>query len=283
MRSHSSSLLRVERRVVGAFALLCIPLGAQAQDDVGLPLWELGAIGVGVSQQAYPGASARVNRALALPYFLYRGRVLRADRSGAGLRALKTDNVELDIGVASAFGSSADDVPVRQGMPDIGMLVEIGPRLKWTLHAEPRGGRWQAEFPLRGVFDLSDDLAHRGMAFEPTLRYESSATAAWQFHTSFGAVLADRRLADVFYGVAPGYATPERPAYTARSGLIVWRAGTTLSYRVTPDLRLFGFVRVDSVGGTVNETSPLADRRTGASVGLALSYTFMRSQRPAED
>jgi MipA family protein len=41
------------------------------------PLWELGGVAFGVSQQAYPGAAERVNRGLALPYFIYRGRSCR--------------------------------------------------------------------------------------------------------------------------------------------------------------------------------------------------------------
>jgi outer membrane scaffolding protein for murein synthesis (MipA/OmpV family) len=262
--------------------LLCIS-AAHAQADPGLPLWEFGAFGVGVSQQAYPGSSAQVNRVLALPYLVYRGEILRADRGAVGLRAVKTTAFELDVGVAAAFGSNADDSEARRGMPNLGTLVEIGPRLRWKLGAGPGGGQWRAEFPWRGVFDLSDHLAHKGMAFEPTLLFERRAQRGWQYHASFGVVRADRRLADTFYGVAPIYATPQRPAYTARSGLAAWRLGTSVSYRVTPDLRLFAFARLDSVAGAANVASPLVDRRTGSSVGLGLTYTLARSERAAVD
>lgn len=280
-RRFLTSSLRVNS-VVGVFVLLCTPF-AGAQDQAALPLWEIAALGVGVSQQAYPGASARVERLLALPFFVYRGRILRADRSGAGIRALKTADFELDVGVASSFGSNAENVAVRRGMPDLGTLVEIGPRLIWKLGAAPGGGRWQAEFPLRAVFDLSEHLTRRGAVFEPTMRFERRGSGDWRYHTSFGALVGDRRLADTFYGVAPAYQTPQRPAYTARTGLIAWRLATTLTYRVTPDLNLFGLVRVDSVAGAANATSPLVERRTGASLGLGLTYVFARSQRGAED
>ena len=266
-----------------ACAASCAVGGANAQDGSGPPLWELGVFGVAVSQQAYPGSSAQVGRGLALPYVVYRGKFLRAERGSAGIRALKTESLELDIGVASAFGSSSDHVPARSGMPDLGMLVEIGPRLKWMLGAGPGGGHWQAEFPLRGVFDLSNDLAHKGMAFEPTLRFERRARPDWQYHTSVGAVFGDRRLADTFYGVAPIHATTQRPAYAARGGLIALRLGATVSYRVTPDIRVFSFARVDTVAGAANGASPLVDRRTGASVGIGLTYTLLRSQGEAKD
>jgi outer membrane protein len=269
--------------LASVLVFLCTPWPARAQTEPSLPLWELGAFGVGVSQQAYPGSSDRVNRLLVLPYFVYRGEVLRAERGSAGIRVLNTPDFELDIGVASAFGSNSDDSAARRGMPDLGWLVEAGPRLIWKLGGVPARGQWQAEFPLRGVFDLSDGLAHKGMAFEPTLRFERRAERGWRYQASVGAVFGDHDLADTFYGVAPAFATLQRPAYAAHGGLIAWRLGTSISHRVTPDLRLFGFARVDSVAGAANRASPLVDRRTDASVGVGFSYTLLRSQRDARD
>ena len=115
------------------------------------PLWELGGLTVGVSQQACPGSDQQVQRALALPFFIYRGEVFRADRDTLGLRAFKTPEFELDIGVAGAFGSSSEELDARRGMRKLGTLVELGSRLKWNLGEAPDNGRWRAEFPLRAV------------------------------------------------------------------------------------------------------------------------------------
>ncbi|UUZ70043.1 MipA/OmpV family protein [Polaromonas sp. P2-4] len=145
-------------------------------------------------------------------------------------------------------------------MPDLGTLVEFGPRLKWHLGEGPGGGRVRAEFALRGVFDLDDRLSHKGISFEPRLIYERRASGGWRYGTSVGAVIGNRRLADTFYGVAPAFATPGRPAYTAESGLIAWRLGANVSHDLTPNLRLFGFVRLDSVAGAANRASPLVQK-----------------------
>lgn len=254
-----------------------------AQESAALPLWEIGAVGVTVSQQAYPGASGRVNRGLALPFLIYRGEFLRADRGGAGIRTLKTPTFEVDVGVAGSFGASSDDIAVRRGMPDLGTLVEFGPRLKWHLGEGPGKGRFRAEFPLRGVFDLNDRLAHKGMAFEPELIFERRAEGGWSYSTSIGAVWGNKRLADTFYGVAPVYATPGRTAYVADSGLIAWRLSASLSRQLSPDLRLFGFARADSIAGAANVSSPLVQQKTGASVGLGLTYTWKQSESRAAD
>lgn len=266
-----------------AVATLVMPAIALAQPRSELPLWEVGAFGLAVSQLAYPGAAEHVNRGLALPYLIYRGEFLRVDRGSAGIRALKTPTFELDVGVAASFGSSSDDVEARRGMPDLGTLVEFGPRLKWHLGPGPGGGRLSAEFPLRGVFDLNDGLAHKGMVFEPKLIFERRARGGWSYGTSASVLWSDRRLADTFYGVAPIHATPGRASYVAGGGLLAWRLSAEVSRRLSPDLRLFVFARADTVAGAANETSPLVQRKTGASAGLGLAYTWKRSTTRAAD
>ena len=268
--------------VLAAVAPIAWQTPALAQDPPRLPLWELGAFAVGVSQQAYPGADQQVQRGLALPYLVYRGELLRADRGSAALRAIKTSRFELDIGVAGSFGSNADAIEARRGMPDLGTLVEFGPRLKWNL-GDALGGRWRMELPVRGVFDLNDGLARRGVAVEPKLGFERRAKGGWFYSASVSAIIGDRRLGDTFYGVAPRYALTSRPAYSAKSGLIAGRLQAELTYRPTPDWRLFGFGRIDSVSGAANEASPLVRRTSGASVGLGVAYTWRRSERLAAD
>lgn len=269
-----------------AALLLAAPTHGRAQDGkppAPLALWEIGAVGLGVSQQAYPGASQQVGRGLALPYLIYRGKYVRADRETLGLRALNTPRFELDVGFAGAFGSRSDAVDARSGMPDLGTLVEFGPRLKWHLGEGASGNRLRAEFALRGVFDLDDRLSHKGIAFEPRLIYEQRGNGGWRYRTSFGAVVGNQQLADTLYGVAPAYATPGRPAYTAESGLIAWRLGGNVSHDLTPKVHLFGFARFDSVAGAANRASPLVQKTTGTSVGLGLTYTFARSTTLASD
>ncbi len=273
--------------VAGSFALaLCASAMAQqppATSATAPPLWEVGGFALGVSQQAYPGSDQQVKRALALPYFIYRGEFFRADRGTVGLRAFKTPEFELDIGLAGAFGSNVDQLEARRGMRKLGNLVELGPRLKWNLGDAPAGGRWRAEFPLRAVFDLSDKAAHRGLSFEPELVFEGKPLNGWRYNASVSAIVADRKLARTFYEVTPAEATAQRAAYSASSGLVAWRLSTSVSRSLSPDWRLFGFARLDTVAGAANEASPLVRQKTGASVGVGLTYTWLRSEQRARD
>ncbi|MBS7806928.1 MipA/OmpV family protein [Variovorax sp. PCZ-1] len=266
---------------VGAATALSFSSASMAQEKSELPLWEIGGFGLAVSQQAYPGSDQQVNRGLALPFVIYRGQFLRADDGSVGLRALKTNNLELDIGFSGSFGSGADDIKARNGMPKLGSMIEFGPRLKWNLGEGPGNGRWSAQFPLRGVFDLSDGGASKGIAFEPELVFSRRSSNGWAYSSSVGAIFGNQKLNDTFYGVAAPFALPNRPAYTAESGLISWRLGVSASRSLAPDWRLFGFARLDSVAGAANENSPLVRQKNGASVGMGLSYTWLRSSEKA--
>ena len=251
-----------------------------------LPLWELGAFAFGVSQQAYPGSDNQLTRGLVLPYGQYRGRFLRADRETAGLRAVKTPFYEVDVGIAASFGGSSSEIGARRGMPELGTLVEFGPRLKIKLGSWGEGrnaGRWQLELPLRGVFDLTDGAAYRGTSFEPEINFQRRSLAGWGYGVSLGAIVGDRRLNSTFYGVAPVYALADRLAYAAQSGLIAWRLSVSVSRALTPDWRVVGFARVASVAGAANEASPLVRRTTGTTAGLGFSYTWLRSEARANE
>ncbi len=268
-------------RLLAAALLGAATHGALAQADAEAPgpapLWELGAFGIGASQPAYPGSAQRVNSARVLPVIVYRGDVVRAERGSVGVRVEKTDTLELDVSLSGSFGSSASEDDSRRGMPKIGTLIEFGPRLRWRL-GEGGGGLWALQLPLRGVFDTSDRLRYRGVAFEPEIGWRRRSSDGWFYGVGLSAVFGNRELTDTFYGVAPEYALADRPAYTAKSGLINTRLGFNVARRLGTDWRVFGFARWDSVAGAANEDSPLVDRRHGSTVGLGVIWTGWRSE-----
>jgi MipA family protein len=244
------------------------------------PLWEIGVGALAATQPAYPGAATRTSKFIALPFAVYRGEVLRAEQGNVGLRAVKTPRYELDVGFAASIGSNAKDVPARVGMRDIGNMVEFGPRLKINLGDVSKGttGVW-LELPVRGVFDLSNRFENRGASFEPQLSFNVPLPGGWRGGASTSLIFGSQKFNDTFYSVSVSEATALRPAYTAKSGLLATRATFTASKKLTPDLRMLSFVRLDSVSGAANSASSLIQKKTGASVGLGLAYTFGRSQR----
>jgi len=263
--------------------------GTTAQDDSlraapAQPLWEAGLFGFGLTQPAYPGAEDRTGRALPLPYFIYRGKYFRADRGAVGVRALKTPRTELDIGFSGSLGSHSSGIAVRQGMADLGTMLEFGPRLKINLGDTSSGrSNMRLQFPLRAVIDVSHGFISRGITFEPQWVFDKRLPDRWMVSTSLGAIFGDEKLNNTFYGVTANEATPTRPSYTAKSGLIAMRAGMFVAHSLNADVRVFCTLRLESLTGATNRDSPLVRRNSGWAAGVGLAWTLGRSDYKAAD
>jgi outer membrane scaffolding protein for murein synthesis (MipA/OmpV family) len=260
-------------------AALTAPSIASAQESEGaaLPLWEAGLFAGALSTPAYPASSQRNQRALVLPFLVYRGEVLRSDRNGVGARMLHTDRVEFDIGFSGSLPASSNDVELRQGMPDLGTLIEFGPRVKVKLAEPSPGRRVTFELPLRAVLEFNGGVRQVGYALEPKLAYEWQDRGGWRLKSAFSLVLGDQQLNQYFYEVPAAYATSTRPAYAAQAGLIGSRLGIDGSTRLGPDVNLFAFARYDLHEGAANRASPLFAQSQGSSIGLGLTWTLGRS------
>jgi len=279
---------RLRLRLLAAFAAAaCWPVaGALAQQTTAqqttaeqLPLWEVGAIGGLLSTPAYPAADERSTRALALPYLIYRGEVLRADASGIGARLFHSEAIELDLGFAASLPARSDQVAARRGMPDLGTLVEFGPRLKIGLARPSPGSQLKLELPLRAVIEAHAGVRTQGIAFEPRLVYEARELyRGWGGSVSLSSVFGNDHLQQYFYTVAPPYATAERPAYEAKQGLLLTRLSLLAGRDLNRDWRLYAFARYDNYRGAANRNSPLFKKNSGTSFGLALAWTFARAQ-----
>lgn len=245
------------------------------------PLWEIGVVAIAAYQPAYPGSDQDLARVRVLPFGIYRGSVLRADGDGIGLRALRTPRFEWDVSGSGSFGSSANKVRIRDGMPSIGTLVEIGPALKVNLgdlvdsKREPR--LTQLEIPVRAVFDVSDGFSHRGWTFEPRLSHTAWTGPSFALVLSASTLFGDRTLNHLYYGVDSPYATADRPAYDAKAGLIATRLSASLRHRIGPTLRLQYFAQVETVRGAANEDSPLVRSRQDAGIGVSLVWGVWHS------
>jgi outer membrane scaffolding protein for murein synthesis (MipA/OmpV family) len=290
------SLARSVRFCVSALTLaVCAAPPAQAQetaaDTVGatepsrprepLPLWEIGVVAIAAYQPAYPGSDQDLARARILPFGIYRGSVLHADGNGIGVRAFRSPRFEWDVSASGSFGSSANKVRVRRGMPSIGTLVEVGPALRINLGDLVEPGRdsrsTRLEVPVRAVFDVSDGFAHRGWTFEPRLSHTAWTGQSFALVVSASTLFADRSLNRLYYGVDAPYATADRPAYDARAGLIATRLNASLRHRINPALRLQYFAQLETVRGAANEASPLVRSRQDAGIGVSLLWGVWHS------
>ena len=261
------------------------PVAASTQTQgPALPLWELGVFGGGLSTPAYPGSVDRTSRALALPFVIYRGEVFRADRSSVGARMVHSKDYEIDLGFSVALPVNSDDVAVRKGMPDLGTLIEVGPRAKFTLARPKPGSQLVLELPLRMALEVGGGVRDKGVVFEPELTYDiRDIGGGWSLGASAGWMFGDQRLNQHFYGVDAAYATATRARYEAQAGLVATRLGLSSSKALTNDVRISGFVRYETYQGAANLSSPLHLAAHGTSYGMALTWTLGRSALRAKD
>src|SRR6476660_2888628 len=203
----------------GAVSALVLPAPARA--DL-LPLWEAGAGVAVVDFPAYRGSDQRRTYALPIPYVVYRGERLKIDRDKVRGLLFSSDIAELDVSMSGTVPVKSRDNRARQGMPDLDATLEVGPSVNVFLY---RGlsDKLSVELrlPVRAV-EATDlrSFRHQGWLFHPHVNVDLKGVPGpgWRLGLLAGPVFGSQGYHNYFYGVAPEFATPSRPAYDAKGG-----------------------------------------------------------------
>jgi outer membrane scaffolding protein for murein synthesis (MipA/OmpV family) len=276
--------MSVSRHAGCLLALIAIaPCGACAGE---FPLWEAGAGIAVIDFPDYRGSDERQSYVLPIPYFVYRGEILKADREGLRGQFFKSDRLDLHLSMNGTVPVDSTDNSARSGMPDLDPTLEIGLRLDITLLRKPdRSIEVTLGLPVRTV--IATDFSHSkniGWVFEPQFNVDFRDIwpgEGWNIGLAAGPLFGDKRYHNYFYGVAPDFATPQRPAYNAASGY----AGSQILGAISKRFRSYwvgGFVRLDSLAGAEFEDSPLVRQTESFSAGFAIAWILGRSQKTVE-
>jgi outer membrane scaffolding protein for murein synthesis (MipA/OmpV family) len=277
-----SNIMRRARFVaaLAPVASLLLPQPARAAQE---PLWEFG-LGVGaVAFMDYRGADTAHAYPLPVPYFIYRGKFLHADREGLKGRLFENDRVELNISLNAT--APVKESATRRGMPDLRPTVEIGPSLNchvWR-SADARV-KVDVRLPVRTAFTIESSPRMIGLFFAPHVNVDVAnvgGKAGWSLGLLAGPLFADKRYHDYFYTVSPQFATADRPAYQARGGYSGSQMLASLSKRY-PSYWVGAFVRHDALSGATFSTSPLVKRNGYWSAGVAIAWMIGKSTRLVE-
>ena len=286
MRSRVTRIVTVPMRslliaVVATAMIAAIPRSARSGE---LPLWEAGA-GVAVLDfPDYRGSDERHTLALPIPYLVYRGEFLKADRESIRGQFYMDDRLDLHLSVNGTIPADSSENSARRGMPDLDPTLEIGPNLTVMLLRSDTT-HLNLRLPLRAV--IATDLSHardQGWVFQPQINvdfYDRFPGPGWNLGFAVGPLFGNKRYHNYFYGVAPQFATPERPAYEAGSGYAgrQWIAALSKRY---PSYWVGGFVRADTLSGAVFEASPLVRQKESFAVGVAIAWILGKSQKMVE-
>jgi len=260
--------------------------GANARANAGAkPLWEFG-LGIGaVVFNDYRGASSVHGYPVPVPYFIYRGNILRADRDGLHGRLLNQRYLEFDISLNATAPVFSRSSAARSGMPNLDPTLEFGPSLQWHLwRADDERLRLDVRTPVRNAFTLASPPRSIGWVFAPNLSLDyrpSGPAAGWNLGALAGPLYAQRRYHEYFYAVAPQYATPTRPAYEPPGGY----SGAQLLLAATKRFSNYwigAYVRHDWLQGAAFIDSPLVRQRGYWAGGFGIVWMISASATQVE-
>jgi outer membrane protein len=270
-----------------AALLLCgftVSPNASAEEQQ-LPLWELG-FGVGALAFAdYRGADTGRVYPLPVPYVIYRGRILRADRDGVRGLFFNQDWLELNISVGATTPVSSRDTPARHGMPNLRSTLEIGPSLDFHLwRSADRHVRLDLRVPARTAITIESSPRPIGGFLAPRLNIDFvdiGPGGGWNLGLLAGPLFANRRYHEYFYEVAPQYATVGRPAYDPHGGYAGLETLASVSKRYS-GYWIGAFVRYDSLHGAVFTPSPLVRSGSYWATGIGIAWMIGQSSRTVD-
>lgn len=251
-----------------------------------LPLWEFGLGAAGISFPDYRGSDERSHYVLPLPYFVYRGEFLKADRQRVRGLFFKSDRAEMDVSLNGTVPVKSKNNRARRGMPDLDPTLELGPSLNMTLFdSADKRQTLELRLPLRAV--IASDFKHvtyEGLVFQPQLNLDTRhflGATGLNLGLAVGPVFADRRYHHFIYGVDAPFATAERPAYQGRGGYAGTNFVAALSKRF-PGYWVGGFVKYDTLKGAAFDDSPLLKSRNAFTAGVGIAWVFAESKTRVE-
>jgi hypothetical protein len=252
--------------------------------ETGPPLWEFGLVAYARFGPSYPASEESQLNVIPLPYPIYRGKILRmGDDTDKPVRThlFRRDRIKLDLNFGGNFAADGDNIDARTGMPDLDLLVEMGPELEFQLTPEPFGGKMFLSLQARGAVSLDGlNPDWRGVVYSTEFKFERRFRSSG-FILRLNPEWGSENYMDFFYGVAPAYATPQRPAYEAGSGYLGTRLGLTLRHAITRKFDIVGGLRFGFYQGAANADSPLFTQKTTSGVMLALIWKFWASEKHA--
>jgi outer membrane protein len=268
----------LHRRACALAAACLATLWSAAAPAKEEPLLEVG-LGVGaIAFEDYRGSNTTHAYPLPIPYLLYNGTFLKADRDGVRGTLFNQDWIELNL-------SGNATTPVRNdrersGMPDLRSTLEVGPSLDFhLLRSADSRFKFDLRLPLRAAFTVEAPPKFIGWTFTPRFALDvkdAFGLPGWNAGVLAGPLFADRRYHDYFYSVAQAYATDSRPAYQASAGYAGTQTIGALSKRF-PRFWVGAYVRYDTLSGAVFEDSPLVQRNSYWSAGFGISWMIHTS------
>ncbi|WP_269621221.1 MipA/OmpV family protein [Zhongshania sp. BJYM1] len=262
-----------------SFMLVSGSVFADNDDNERLPKWEIGAGLATLHLPDYPGADQSQSYTLPFPYIIYRGSRLKAGRDGLRGLLFESKRWDLDISAGGSLPVNSEDNRAREGMNDLNVSLELGPSLRLKFIDTP-DQKLQLRFNMRALLAADDfpALDYEGWLFNPELRwrrhYDDRVILGAGIQLRYG----DKTYHNYFYGVAPQFATANRPAYQAERGYNSVGINGFAALKLDRNWRATASVGYYDLHDAAFDDSPLFRKNSGAYFGISLSRILWRSE-----
>lgn len=244
------------------------------------PTLELGAGAVFGKVSHYPGSDQSNEILLPFPVLIYRGDRLRADEDGGvRTRFLHSDRFELNVSVGGSLPVSSKDNRIRQGMPKLNTLLELGPGFIFHFFNKHNSKKFKLSLniPFRHVISTDiKDTYFRGYVFNPLLYSFYDISESFSVFTSISGRWATQTYNDYLYTVDDQYVTSTRSRYEANSGHVLMTYGMALIYDYKK-FTLFSGISLNDASASANKNSPLFVKKRSFSTAIGFTYYFYAS------
>lgn len=244
------------------------------------PQWEMG-VGLGyVTFPDYRGSDESKDIFAPIPYFIYRGDVLQADRGGMRGILYRSDRVTIKVSINATIPVDSENNRARQGMPDLKSTFQVGPSFELALwESEDRRTQVDLKMPVRLPFTIESDPQGVGWVYLPRLTLNVSDAFGQQgleVGLGVGPTYANKTYHNYFYSVDERFATPDRPVYRASSGPSgnQWFVGAAKRY---DRFWIGAFARYDTLSDAVFRDSPLVTRQSSFTGAIGFAWIFAQS------
>lgn len=253
--------------------------------DKPLPKWEVGGVAAGFHSPLFPASKDNQDKFLLVPYGVYRGdKFSIGDGAIVKAKAVEAPRFKVDVSVRAAFNADSEDSAVREGMPDLDFLFEVGPQLRFLLSESSMEYSADSEVWLnlqaRAVFSTDfGEIDQRGYVFQPQLswRHKNLFFNDTITFASVSPIWASEKLHDYFYQVNEKYQNVEREAFDAEAGYLGTKVSIGNIFEIKKNMSIFFAAQWGIWKGSENENSPLFEKDINASAVLGVRYVFLNS------
>jgi outer membrane protein len=241
--------------------------------------WELGAGLAAFDIPLYVGSAQNKQYLIPVPYVKLKSEYLEI---GEGVRGFlfTSPTMRLDISADAGVPVRSEDSAVRQGMPNLNTVLQLGPSLEITMSGSRTGlNELRLEFPVRVA--LATDIKNTenaGWVFEPRFTYEGRREhkQGIAYAATFGLRYATRDYHAYYYDVDPVFATPQRPAFASDKGYSGLITNLIASWR-DDDVLYWATLRYRNLNNAAYENSPLVEVKDYYFFGVGVTWIFATS------